>query len=190
MSVSPLPNCEFCQGSGWVFNETARGYSGAQRCGCVIAQLPPEKLPGPKPALKEFMAVVKAWAELIPFFPQSSMAHKIIVASLEKFVESDEALRWLGQAVTVSISKWQGIAAIRALYATKYKLKDGPAPATVDENGQARAMVFPGFTNEELEARYTNQMMEESDKRLEQYRHQALTEGQSPFPLPEVKRLQ
>lgn len=170
-----------------------REISGTERCPCITSQWKARGPAGPKPALTEVVSVVDALSELIPFFPKDELAKKIIAAKIAHFVESKEALRWFGEAAATCVTKWEGIAMLRALYATRYRLTDGPPPTIVNKDGECKTLYFPGSSPEELESQAKNLEMEENNRRLEVYRRQALAlppSERTPFPLPAVKSLQ
>lgn len=126
--------------------------------------------------------VVVAMSEVIPFFPKSHLAQRVIAAEVHKFVGSTEQLNWFAMSAMSKLAKYESIPQLRAFYATRYDPADGQAP-TVD---------LPGFSAADLESRYAQRELEEQTRRFEEFRRLAIAgpvENRSLVPLPQVRRM-
>lgn len=131
-----------------------------------------------KPSQKQITAVVLAMQEIIPFFPKSDTALKLISTEIGNFVSGVDELNWFAHAAVTRFHKFEGLPQLRALYQTKYPPADGI---------EAGADV-PGFTSEDLEAESQKRIMAENDQRYRQALG-APEEEREPFALPEPKRV-
>jgi len=77
-----------------------------------------------KPTLKQVADVVETFCELIPFFPKSEGALKVVIKDVHRFVGSQEELAWLATAAPLSIDKYEGLPCLRAVFETRYKPAD------------------------------------------------------------------
>lgn len=132
-----------------------------------------------KPSVVDVMKGVVLLSELIPFFPSSEAAQRVIAIEVRNFVGSDEHLQWFIQAAVRQFPKFEGVPALRALYASRY---------TPDDN------ILPTLnvaSPEQLEADFHRREMQENEQRMERYKQEALAAGEplKAFPLPDVKRL-
>lgn len=137
---------------------------------------------GPKVHLEDVVALVESLSKLIPFFPQDLLSKRIIAAEFHKFIGDQAQYDWFAQACVSKFTKWEGIPLFRALYNTRFAPDDGQAPS----------VELPGFSTDELEAKYRAREIEENERRLAEYKQQALAEPENAgaFPLPESKRIQ
>lgn len=138
-----------------------------------------------KPTVKQFSESVAAMSEVIPFFPKSETAKKLLATLLAQFVNTKPELDWLTLKSCELIRDWEksgGIAELRGLFCTQF------APA----DGIAADCTTPGYRAEEREARFFSQELEQDARRLESYQRKALANPDEPqmVPLPPVKRLQ
>lgn len=121
-----------------------------------------------KPTIEQFMDVVRAWTELIPFFPKEILAQQIVCEELERFVSTKEQLDWLGSMVCRVFRAWspeQGnLPNIRGLFCTRFKPADG----------LETLCTAPGFTPEAMEAAGRASEIAANDARFKQYQRQAL----------------
>ena len=132
-----------------------------------------------KPSVVDVMKGVVLLSELIPFFPASEAAQRVIAMEVRNFVGSSEQLEWFIQAAVRQFPKFEGVPALRALYASRF---------TPDDN------VLPTLnvaSPEMLEADFRRREMEENERRFEAYKQEALAAGEElkAFQLPDVKRL-
>jgi len=97
-----------------------------------------------KPLPEHFTGAVEELSA-IPFFPQETGPRIAVSKSLARFVGSVEALRWLTDTALDRMTKWQGVAELRALYCVKYRPMDGQEGGTCS---------LPGFTPDDCEAEY------------------------------------
>ena len=135
-----------------------------------------------KPTLDRVGEGVLLLGELIPFFPKSLVARTYAAQYIHAFVDTEEHLEWFISACIEQFPQFEGLPAFRALYNTRYAPADGVMP-TVN---------LPGFSTEELEAKYQAAVLEENTRRQEEYEQKkalAAAEEFKAFPLPEVKRL-
>jgi signal transduction histidine kinase len=133
-----------------------------------------------KPTVLEVSKVVGSLTELISFFPSTLEAKTIIVTEIYNFVGTVEQLEWFKGACIRQMTKWEGVPTLRAIFCTRYAPADG-LPATVE---------LPGYSSDEQEARFRLREMEDNDRRMLEYRRQALLappEDREPFLLPPAK---
>lgn len=138
--------------------------------------------PQNKISLAEAWQATTLLSELLPFFPTGDAGRKFVASEIYQFVGTKEQLDWFVVAAARTIKKWEGLPPLRALYATKYEPDDGIRP-TIE---------LPGFTADELEAKYRVREIEENARRFENYRRQALLappEDRELFALPDMKAL-
>jgi hypothetical protein len=194
--------CEICGGSGWrIVEKKSRpwarpdgdgwryfqnpAYTGAERCVCSVPVPEPKIAPG----LQKIVAVVQGLAELIPFFPQTELALKLIVSEIGCFCDDEKKLEvWAREAVRY-FEKYKGVATLRALYCSMYRPADGHYVPVVHENERGGTLMgLPGYTEEELLEQYLkNETAGRSEAEL-RYAQLAPPDAE-PFPLPEVKRI-
>ena len=135
-----------------------------------------------KPSRERVFAVVGTLAEVIPFFPQKELALDLITEAVLEFVGTEEQLDWFARAAVRSLSKYEGVPQLRALFCSKYAPADGLPPA----------VEIPGYTEEELEARFRQREIAENQRRHDEYLRQAQLappEDRAPFQLPELKQI-
>jgi hypothetical protein len=120
-------------------------------------------VPVTTPTSHQIMEALRAMRSVIPFFPNEDAATAIISTVLVKLVRTPEELNWLTTAAIISMTKWEGIPQLRALYCTRYTPHDG-LPVI--------PCLLPGFTRRELEAQYQRRVMEENDRRIEQWKQE------------------
>jgi hypothetical protein len=120
-------------------------------------------VPVTTPTGQQIMESLRAMRSVIPFFPREDAATAIISTVLTKLVRTPEELNWLTTAAIISMTKWEGIPQLRALYCTRYTPHDG-LPVI--------PCLLPGFTRRELEAQYERRVMEENDLRIEQWKQE------------------
>src|SRR5215471_16215768 len=99
----------------------------------------------------------------IPYYPADQ--HEIILLAILEFVDDDIAhLKWLIRTAMIAWRKWEGIAELRALYATHFKPADGlPVPDSQTA----------GYTADDNEAAYQAAEAEETAKRIAQWKREA-----------------
>lgn len=136
-----------------------------------------------KPTREHVIAKIIGLSEVIPFFPQSELARQLIADAVLCFVAGEEELDWWARKCIEVLEKYEGIPYLRAVYSIGFKPADGQI-ATVD---------IPGYTAEDMEAKYRLREMDENNARLNSYRAEKLLvppEDAEPFLLPgELKRL-
>lgn len=71
---------------------------------------------------------VQCWRALLAFFPTEPIAVDAIIQSLEQMCETPEQVEWLTGAAVNSWTKWESIAALRTLCASRFRPKDGIVP--------------------------------------------------------------
>jgi hypothetical protein len=135
---------------------------------------------GPKISLEDSVKLVNTLAMLVNWFPQDAAARAMIAAEIHCFVGDRSQVEWFATACIRHFSKWEGLPAFRALYNTRFEPDDGVKPS-VD---------LPGFTTDELEAKYRERVMDENTHKFKEFKQKALGTGSgSPFLIPDVKRL-
>jgi len=130
-----------------------------------------------KPAREEVTKVVAALSEVVPFFPKEAFALELIVESLLEFVGGQPQLDWFARAAVRTLSRYQGVPQLRALYCSNWAPADGILP-TVD---------LEGLSSDRLEADFQRRVMEENEARFAVYcRQSALAppEDREPLQLP------
>jgi hypothetical protein len=135
-----------------------------------------------RPSRKSVFAVVGSLSTTISFFPQDPLALDLITDAVLEFVGTDEQLDWFARAAVRSLSKYEGVPQLRALFSTKYAPADGIPPS----------VEIPGFTEAELETKFNQKQIEGNERRLAEYKRQAQLappEDRAPFELPTLKSL-
>lgn len=121
-----------------------------------------------RPTREECLTAVMVMAEVIPFFPESEPAKQIIRDSIHDFVGDIEHLTWLVKVSCRTLTRWRGIAELRAIFCTRYPPADG-LPITEPET--------PGFRLRETEAQaleaYQKQQAKETSDRILQWKREA-----------------
>lgn len=132
--------------------------------------------------MEEVVTAVHAMGLLIPWFPREAAACQMIAMEFFNFVGDKGQLDWFVQKCITTFTRWDGLPPFRALYCTRFEPDDG----------LAAAVEFPGFTTDELEAKYRAREIEENTRKFDEYREKALSEpnNSAVFPLPEVKKIQ
>lgn len=135
-----------------------------------------------KPTLDAVMRGVDLMGELMLFFPKSLAARSVIATEIHSFAGTEQQLAWFIDATVSHFSKFEGLPFLRALYCTKFEPADGMMPV----------VELPGYSTEAMEAKFRAKEMDENERRLEDYKQKAISEGKKPgkFLLPEVKRIQ
>lgn len=67
---------------------------------------------------------VALWGAL-PFFPGDDTTKAAIMQELVTMCESAESVTWLGRKVANSYARWPGIMAVRGVYCTRFRPRDG-----------------------------------------------------------------
>lgn len=78
----------------------------------------------------------------LPYFPASEGARKAIMRHILAICDRPERLEWLVDAALAHLRAWEGLATLRALYATRWRPADGIEGDTC---------TVPGFTPEDSE---------------------------------------
>jgi hypothetical protein len=172
-----MTRCEACGGSGWIVVER-KGVSGAERCRC---SRPPEPEKVSSAEILETVARI-ATSGVIPFFPQAEEAWIILTSEIQSFVTDRAALELFVRKLLHYAKKYEGPAQLRQIYCAFGVPADGEYPAEA----------LAGFGPDEAEARSKMREMEENERRLAEYRKQALLqppEERQPLLLPPVKSL-
>jgi hypothetical protein len=136
-----------------------------------------------RPTVGDVINALGLVAAVVPFFPQGP-ALAVVAGDVHRFVGTREQLDWFQRKARGSLSTYDGLPQLRALYATKYEPFDGVAPI----------VHVAGFEADALEASYSRRVMNENEQRMEAYRREALlapAEDRAPLELPiaEVKAL-
>jgi hypothetical protein len=118
-----------------------------------------------RPTQEQITAAVLMMAEVIPFFPRTQLGQSAVVAALSAFVGTSEQLAWLAATACNGLRRWEGIAELRAIYATRFDPADGT---------KAGPCTTPGLTPADLEARHFDREVLETEQRLIEYRRQNL----------------
>lgn len=105
---------------------------------------------------KHFQMAVARLA-LLPYFPHGEMAAAVVMTELGRFVDRPERLRWLVDTAMARMTKWEGIAQLRALYATRWKPRDGV---------EGVPCAIPGFTPDDCERLHIEKAAEMNSKQL------------------------
>lgn len=135
-----------------------------------------------KPTTAELAEAVLVLSEIIPFFPQTDLARRIMAEEIDAFVNSKDELDWFVRMCIRLLTKYEGVPMLRAVHCIRFKPADGLVP-----NCQV-----PGYTTEELEGQYRMKEMAENDKRMAEYQREARlgpAEDRKPFELPEMKKI-
>jgi hypothetical protein len=131
-----------------------------------------------RPDVGEVLDAVTELAALLPFFPQDAFALKLLAEHVHEFIGTREQLDWFRRKAGGSLTKYDGVPALRALFCIKYAPFDGVLPI----------VECPGFEEDQLEAAFRQRELEENERRLQKYRREALLappEDREPFLLPE-----
>jgi len=156
--------CAQCAGTGWIFTER-NGLSGAERCPCSVRRALPAPEQPAKPTAREFGRLFKQCAELIPFFPQTAEAWALIQEDMERYVADSTALELFRVNVIRFCKKYEGPAGLRQIYCGFATPADGVYPLES----------LPGVNaGEAAEARYNIRVMEDNERRIDEYKRQAL----------------
>lgn len=153
-------SCKHCNGTGFLITERPDGASGAARCSCRRFTKPP----GTRPEPIDFARAVLLMAGMIPFFPKEEVAHAFIAQQLSESpgIESEQDLDRFVSRVCSSVKKWEGYAALWAVY---------------------EQVSIADYQAAEFDA---------ADRRLEEYRRRALAapaNEREPFLLPAAKTM-
>lgn len=137
-----------------------------------------------RPTVTEVLEAITLVAAVVPFFPTGDLAVAVIAEEVHRFIGTREQLDWFQRLARGSLSKFEGVPQLRALFCTKYAPFDGVEPI----------VECAGFEEAQLENAYQRRVMDENDARLAQYRREALlapAEDRAPLelPMPEVKQL-
>ena len=134
-----------------------------------------------KPGIEEVCEYVQVLAELVAFFPKSEVAQRIIVNEIRRFCADSKQLKWFIETYVRQVPRYESVAQLRAVFCSRYRPDDGVYSS----------FEVPGFSSDDLEAQYLAREAEETDRKLAEWRREALTEGSEPaaFPLPELKRI-
>jgi hypothetical protein len=105
-----------------------------------------------RPTVADVLDALALVAAVVPFFPQSQLALAVLAEDVHRFVGTREQLDWFQRKARGSLSTYEGLPQLRALYATKYEPFDGVAPI-VD---------VAGFEADALEVSYSRRVMNEN----------------------------
>jgi hypothetical protein len=161
--------CEHCGGSGWIVIEK-RGISAAERCACSTASTPkllsaPNGAISLKPSAKEYAEVLKRFAKVIPYFPQTAEAWALIQEDMERYVSNSDVLELFRERVITFCIGYEGPAGLRRIYCAFWTPADGVYPL------EALAGVNAA---DQVEAAYRAREMEENERRMAEYRRRWL----------------
>jgi hypothetical protein len=101
-----------------------------------------------KPTNKDYAATVVLMAEVIPYFPTTEVGQKLVIADIRNYIDTVEQLEWFRDAALTRIKKWEGLAGLRELYATRFPLA-----------GAAKQELSPEQAYFEREARETERKL-------------------------------
>ena len=112
---------------------------------------------------KEFCRLLVVLQSTVQGFPDTSVFEEIALNEIASFVgvhgNVAERLEWFGKAIARHFRTWGfdcSLPALRALYCTHYDPADGHQPT----------VVLPGYSPDDMEARWMEKEQEDNDKRL------------------------
>ena len=89
-------------------------------------------------AIKQAEARMRA---SVPFYPQDEVGAAEVLLTIHRMCETADQIQWLATMVINTWEKWEGIAGLRRLYASRFRPQDGISADTTDRTDGERAFL-------------------------------------------------